>query len=94
MNEIQSVETSAAYRFVPTIPEYTSRTTTTPEDRFSSEAYHLDLSDRAAMLAELAHANELRTERIARLREQIADGIYETPDKIHVAAERLIHELR
>ncbi len=93
MKNIQSVEASAVYRFAPTTPEYTNRTPTTPEDRFPSEAYNLDLSDRAAMLAELADANQLRTERIARLREQIADGLYETPDKISVAAERLIHEL-
>ena len=45
------------------------------------------------MLAELANVNQLRTEHIARLREQIADGIYETPDKIRVAAERLIDEV-
>ena len=97
MRNIQPVDTSAVYRFVPPTLEHTrdstSRTATTPEDRFPSEAYQLDLSDRAAMLAELADAHDLRIERIARLRDEIADGIYETPDKIRVAAERLIDEL-
>ncbi|MCH7700219.1 MAG: flagellar biosynthesis anti-sigma factor FlgM [Planctomycetes bacterium] len=93
MKNIQPVDASVVYRFVPTPQEPTNRTTTTPEDRFPSEAYPLDLSDRAAMLAELADAHDLRIERIARLRDEIADGIYETPDKIRVAAERLIDEL-
>ena len=93
MKNIQPVDASVVYRFVSTPQERTNRTTTTPEDRFPSEAYTLDLSDRAAMLAELADAHDLRIERIARLRDEIADGIYETPDKIRVAAERLIDEL-
>ena len=97
MRNIQPVDASAVYRFVPPTLEHTrdstSRTATTPEDRFPSDAYTLDLSDRASMLAELANVNQLRTEHIARLREQIADGIYETPDKIRVAAERLIDEV-
>lgn len=93
MKNIQPVDASVVYRFVSTPQERTNRTTTTPEDRFPSEAYRLDLSDRAAMLAELADAHDLRIERIARLRDEIADGIYETPDKIRVAAERLIDEL-
>jgi len=95
MRNIQPVDASAVYRFVPTAPERTNRdtTTATPEDRFAGEAYTLDLSDRASMLADLADVNQLRTEHLARLREQIADGTYETPDKISVAAERLIDEL-
>ena len=94
MRNIQPVDVSAVYRFVPTPPETTSRTTTTSDNRFSSEAYNLDLSDRATMLSKLADANELRTQRIAHLREQIADGIYETADKVGVVADRLIDELR
>lgn len=93
MKNIQSVEAGAVYRFVPNTSEHSNRATTGPAERYSQDAYKLDLSDRASMLAQLAEVNEHRTERIARLRDEITNGIYETPDKIRVAAERLSDEL-
>ena len=93
MKNIQSVEAGAVYRFVPSTSEHSNRAATGSAERYSQDAYQLDLSDRASVLAELAEVNELRTDRIARLREEITNGLYETPDKIRVAAERLIDEL-
>jgi len=93
MNEIPSIPYGVFLRYVPTTPEPARRTATDIQHGFSDEAFHLDLSDRASMLAELADVNEAVTDRIARLRDEIAAGSYETPDKIRVTADRLLAEL-
>ena len=53
----------------------------------------LDISD-AARLTDLANsAPEIRQERVDAIRTQIAQGAYETPEKLDVAVERLLDEI-
>jgi anti-sigma28 factor (negative regulator of flagellin synthesis) len=46
-----------------------------------------------ARRADAEHAAQERAERIARIREQIQSGAYETADKIEIAIQRLHREL-
>jgi negative regulator of flagellin synthesis FlgM len=48
----------------------------------------------AAQLAEQARAMpEIRQDRVAAIRAQIAEGRYETPEKLEIAVERLLDEI-
>jgi anti-sigma28 factor (negative regulator of flagellin synthesis) len=46
------------------------------------------------MLSSLDQTDEVRTEKVAQLREAIADGSYVTEEKIAITPERLIEALR
>ncbi len=53
----------------------------------------LDISD-AARLTDLANsAPEIRQDRVDAVRAKIAQGTYETPEKLDVAVERLLDEI-
>ncbi len=53
----------------------------------------LDISD-AARLTDLANsAPEIRQDRVDAVRAKIAQGAYETPEKLDVAVERLLDEI-
>jgi len=53
----------------------------------------LDISA-AAQLAEQAQAvPEIRQDRVAAIRAQIAEGTYETPERLEIAVERLLDEI-
>ena len=45
MRNIQFIDASAVYRFVPTTPAQENRTPTTAEDRFAGEAYNFERID-------------------------------------------------
>lgn len=60
--------------------------TTTPRD-------HVEISPLGQMLDGISRLPEIRHERVEAIRQQIADGTYETPDKIQVALDRLLDEL-
>ena len=45
------------------------------------------------MLDGISRLPEIRHEKVEEIRRQIADGSYETPDKIQVALDRLLDEL-
>ena len=77
-----------------------------PAEGGAKGADHVDISPAAQEAARLAEAAEaraaerglkadapIRTELIARLREEIASGAYETPDKLDAALDRLLDEL-
>lgn len=51
---------------------------------------HVELSFEAQMLANVGEG--IRAERVATIRTQIAEGTYETREKLSVAAERLLDE--
>lgn len=53
----------------------------------------LDISD-AGQLVELAkEVPEIRQDRVDQIRAQIAEGAYETPQKLDVALDRLLDEI-
>jgi negative regulator of flagellin synthesis FlgM len=58
----------------------------------------LDLSSTAAIgrpevSGPIAGGGEIRTDRVAEIRRQIAAGSYETPEKLNAALERMLDQL-
>lgn len=59
----------------------------------------LDLSAAASgasridMSSQVAGGGEIRIDRVAQLRREIADGSYETPEKLDAALDRLLDEI-
>ncbi|MEM6330726.1 MAG: flagellar biosynthesis anti-sigma factor FlgM [Planctomycetota bacterium] len=53
----------------------------------------VDQLDISAEAASAADTQEIRTDRVAEIRAQIAGGVYETPGKLEAAVDRLLDEL-
>ncbi|MEM8865659.1 MAG: flagellar biosynthesis anti-sigma factor FlgM [Planctomycetota bacterium] len=53
----------------------------------------LDISPEAARASEASEAGQVRADRVAEIRAQIADGTYETADKLDAALDRLLDEI-
>jgi flagellar biosynthesis anti-sigma factor FlgM len=53
----------------------------------------VELSDRAKFLDRLRQFPEVRMDRVERVRQAIAEGTYETDDKLEVVIDRLVEEL-
>jgi len=53
----------------------------------------IELSDTAKILAKLADLPEVREDLVARVRAEIADGTYETSEKLDAAIEGLAEDL-
>ncbi|HVT91103.1 MAG TPA: flagellar biosynthesis anti-sigma factor FlgM [Tepidisphaeraceae bacterium] len=58
----------------------------------SSGIDKLELSGMSHLLSALK-TNDIRTDKVAEIRAQIEAGTYETPDKLDVAADRLLDDL-
>jgi negative regulator of flagellin synthesis FlgM len=56
-------------------------------------ADEVDISEAARMMEQLQQLPEMRDDRIEAVRRQIAEGTYETSDKLNVAVERLLDEI-
>lgn len=54
---------------------------------------HVEISAIGRMLDGVAQLPEIRHERVAEIRSQIAAGVYETPEKLEIALDRLLDEL-
>ena len=53
----------------------------------------VEISTVARMAAKIADLPEVRTELVERVKAELAAGIYETPEKMDIAIERLIDDL-
>ncbi len=53
----------------------------------------VDISPEADLVSQVAETADVRTDRIAEIRQQIAAGTYETPEKLEVALGRLMDNL-
>ena len=53
----------------------------------------LDISPEAELISRIRELPSIRADRVAQIREQIEAGVYETPDKIDIAIERLLDEI-
>jgi negative regulator of flagellin synthesis FlgM len=53
----------------------------------------LDISPEASYISQVRDLPEIRQDRVAALRAQIASGTYETPDKMDAALSRLLDEI-
>ena len=72
-------------------PAATERADTTPVDQLdlSSES----ASSRIETASKVAVGGDIRIDRVAEIRRQIADGSYETPEKLDAALDRLLDRL-
>lgn len=75
----------------PKAAEANSKQSAAPVDQLDLSAApgvnRLDLS------APVAGSGEIRIDRVAELRRQIADGNYETPEKLDAALDRILDQL-
>jgi negative regulator of flagellin synthesis FlgM len=53
----------------------------------------LNISDAARFIEQARGAPEVRQERVDSIRVQIANGTYETPEKLDIAVDRLLDEI-
>jgi negative regulator of flagellin synthesis FlgM len=53
----------------------------------------LDISPEADLVAQVHNLPEIRQDRVAQIKAQIADGTYETDAKLDVALSRLLDEI-
>jgi negative regulator of flagellin synthesis FlgM len=56
-------------------------------------ADRVEISPAAEAAIQAAESSEIRLELVNSIRAQIANGIYETPDKLNAAVERLLDEI-
>jgi negative regulator of flagellin synthesis FlgM len=54
---------------------------------------HVEISPLGQMLDGISRLPEIRQEKVEEIRQQIAAGTYETPEKIQLALDRLMDEL-
>lgn len=53
----------------------------------------LDISHEADMVSQVSDLPDIRSDRVAEIRAAIASGVYETPEKLDVAVDRLLDEI-
>ncbi|MBN1394881.1 MAG: flagellar biosynthesis anti-sigma factor FlgM [Pirellulales bacterium] len=56
-------------------------------------ADEVDISEAARLAEQIQQMPDIRGDRVEAVRRQIAEGTYETRDKLHVAVERLLDEI-
>ena len=54
---------------------------------------HVEISPLGHMLDGISHLPEIRHDKVEAIRQQIATGVYETPEKMEIALDRLMDEL-
>lgn len=76
-------------------PQSTPSANTPPvnEPRPVSPTDELDLSSVDAASNQVDLQGEFRSQRLARIQEQIANGTYETPQKLNIAVDRMVEQL-
>jgi negative regulator of flagellin synthesis FlgM len=65
--------------------------TTRPEA--AQIADEVNISEAAQLVEQVQQLPEMREDRVEAVRQQIADGTYETGDKLNAALERLLDEI-
>lgn len=71
-------------------PHRASSTTNTPATQSGDS---VEISSEAAFLSRINDLPEIRSDKVADIRAQIAQGTYETGEKLDVAVSRLLNEL-
>jgi anti-sigma28 factor (negative regulator of flagellin synthesis) len=90
MNDIPPIKTASAVNGIaPQKPVEPARQPATDagEDR-------VEISEAGQLLSSLEHDAGIRAEKVARIRDEILNGTYETDDKVEVTVERLLDVLR
>ncbi len=74
-------------------PHRAAQTEPTGGTRSLTEVDQLDISHEADLVSRVQGLPDIRTDRVAELRAQIASGTYETDAKLDVALDRLLDEI-
>ena len=85
----------AAGNSLPIMP--TQSTQSTPLEQASRAAGasdQVEISEMGRLLDQISRLPEIREEKITAIRQAIADGVYETPEKLEIAVEKLLSEIR
>jgi len=53
----------------------------------------VQISDAGRLLDQVHDLPAIRQDRVSQIRQQIAEGTYETPEKLQIAVERLLDEI-
>jgi negative regulator of flagellin synthesis FlgM len=70
---------------------YSGQPTSSPQR--AADADQLDISREADMVSRARDLPEIRADKVARIKAQIASGAYETPEKLDIALSRLLDEI-
>ena len=54
----------------------------------------IQISPEARLLEEISRSSNIHQERVDEIRRMIASGVYETPEKLNIALDRLVDDLR
>jgi len=71
----------------------TQNTTQSVESSNSAPIDQLDISPEAQLMSTQATGVDIRADRVSDIRAQIADGQYETPEKLELALSRMFDEI-
>lgn len=82
----QAINAPHQVRPAPTAEKPTEQTPTTGVDQ-------LDISPEADLISRVRETPEIRADRVAQIRAEIAAGVYETDEKLDVALDRLLDEI-
>jgi negative regulator of flagellin synthesis FlgM len=74
-------------------PHRTQATPAAPPSNAWLGADEVEISPEANLVSQVRDLPEIRAERVAEIRAQIADGAYETDEKLDVALGRLLDEI-
>jgi negative regulator of flagellin synthesis FlgM len=73
---------------------HVSRTpATSPQLESAPIRDELQISDAARLMEQVQQAPDIRQDKVAAIRAQIANGTYETADKLDIAVSRLLDEI-
>lgn len=76
---------AAPHRLAP------AHSTSSPQGSYGVD--QLDISPEADLVAQIRDMPEIRADRVAQIKAQIASGTYETSDKLDIALSRLLDEI-
>jgi negative regulator of flagellin synthesis FlgM len=90
MNDIPPIQSSGQVASTVS-PRSTAAKPTSPEYETGDQ---LEISETGQILSSLSADPSIRADRVAQIRQAIADGTYETQDKLDVTIDRLMDVLR
>lgn len=91
MNDISHV--NGMHQLLPLAFQWQAVAEAAPDSRHRVLSDEVEISDLGALLSRIRELPDLRVERIARLRAEIENGTFETPQRLAGTVDRLLEEL-
>ena len=90
MNDIPPID--SAGQLVSMTPSRVPASRSQPPDEYPDD--QLEISETGQLLSSLGAGAGIRADKVAEIRQAIADGTYETPDKLELTVDRLLEALQ